>query len=275
MTRIRPLAWVRHPCAHASSHPLERFAIPPRITRFPAPDSSHRPTCAWCNGEVGTTGRTRMHRSAPARQTLLPARYPKTLFSPAREQPRWFSRIKSQGPTRKHVELRISSRTQAATIGVAVAFAWALKGFAEMDEQGLDALLRAWQQARGTRRSVGRGATTTLLGAVFGSTALRDTTSARKKKHKKKRKGGAAPPCLPSCGANICGTDGCGGTCGSCELCNACQGGQCAPAASDPGCAGQCRACLEGLCIQNVNGASCTEVANGQCQAGVCVPAQI
>ncbi len=65
--------------------------------------------------------------------------------------------------------------------------------------------------------------------------------------------------CKPSCGARVCGDDGCGGSCGKCTepakpLCDAVAGrcvSQCVPACSgrtcgDDGCGGTCGACATG-----------------------------
>jgi hypothetical protein len=38
---------------------------------------------------------------------------------------------------------------------------------------------------------------------------------------------GGNPSCSPSCLGNVCGADGCGGSCGSCLGDSTCQGGQC------------------------------------------------
>lgn len=40
--------------------------------------------------------------------------------------------------------------------------------------------------------------------------------------------------CTPSCGTNVCGDDGCGGSCGDCDPGFACSAGACVPASADP-----------------------------------------
>lgn len=42
---------------------------------------------------------------------------------------------------------------------------------------------------------------------------------------------GACEPCTPTCGAAVCGDDGCGGVCGSCQVGESCVAGACACAA--------------------------------------------
>ena len=80
--------------------------------------------------------------------------------------------------------------------------------------------------------------------------------------------------CAPTCGARVCGDDGCGGSCGACEGGQECSSeGQCAavpcvPACADracgpDGCAGSCGTCIDGQ--------ECS--ADGHCATSGCVPA--
>ncbi|MCB9751004.1 MAG: MYXO-CTERM sorting domain-containing protein [Myxococcales bacterium] len=64
---------------------------------------------------------------------------------------------------------------------------------------------------------------------------------------------GAGCNCDPSCGAAVCGDDGCGGSCGSCAGNEACVAGvcECQPACDglqcgDDGCGGECGTCPDG-----------------------------
>ena len=88
--------------------------------------------------------------------------------------------------------------------------------------------------------------------------------------------------CLPDCGGNECGDDGCGGSCGECEapldLCEAgvcvcpvapsCDGKEC----GDDGCGGDCGACPEGLsCVVGEDASLCAAPP----VAGQVVPTEI
>ena len=94
---------------------------------------------------------------------------------------------------------------------------------------------------------------------------------------------GAGCSCAPSCGGNVCGDDGCGGSCGSCGAGLNCQGGQCTCA--DVECNGSCcsagEVCSAGACCQpdcgtsqcgdDGCGGSCGDcTAPLTCQAGTC-----
>jgi hypothetical protein len=61
--------------------------------------------------------------------------------------------------------------------------------------------------------------------------------------------------CAPSCGNNVCGGDGCGGSCGTCGAGTTCSAGQCVcqPSCSGKscgpdGCGGSCGTCFSGTC---------------------------
>ena len=65
--------------------------------------------------------------------------------------------------------------------------------------------------------------------------------------------------CQPACGDNVCGDDGCGGSCGDCAPEENCVEGQCVPACvpdcvlkscGDDGCGGSCGECPDGeICV--------------------------
>ncbi len=46
---------------------------------------------------------------------------------------------------------------------------------------------------------------------------------------------GCSSSCVPMCGSNVCGDDGCGGSCGTCSGGTTCQGGQCVGGGMDSG----------------------------------------
>ena len=77
--------------------------------------------------------------------------------------------------------------------------------------------------------------------------------------------------CTPSCGMNVCGDDGCGGSCGSCDAGLSCEAGQCVAceaqcegkACGDDGCGGSCGTCGDD-----------SQCVDGQCEGceGSCLP---
>jgi len=102
--------------------------------------------------------------------------------------------------------------------------------------------------------------------------------------------------CVPACGDNICGDDGCGGVCGTCVAGAICQGGQCVcvpdctgKECGPNGCAGSCGTCQAGQqcnfgkceCAPSCAGKECGDDGCGgtcggcigtaaQCVAGKC-----
>ena len=68
--------------------------------------------------------------------------------------------------------------------------------------------------------------------------------------------------CAPVCGDNVCGDDGCGGSCGDCQASETCDAGACvcAPSCSDKGCG------------DDGCGGSCGDCAEGlSCSEGACI----
>jgi hypothetical protein len=73
------------------------------------------------------------------------------------------------------------------------------------------------------------GIWSTLLG-VASSDARKNRRKRRNKNKRNRRKGNGAtspPPCTPACAGNVCGDDGCGGSCGSCGTGQLCAAGAC------------------------------------------------
>jgi len=76
--------------------------------------------------------------------------------------------------------------------------------------------------------------------------------------------------CVPECGDNHCGDDGCGGVCGQCFGDIACTNGNCCTpecedqTCGDDGCGGTCGTCGEG---ETCNGGNCCEL---QCEGKNC-----
>ncbi len=68
--------------------------------------------------------------------------------------------------------------------------------------------------------------------------------------------------CMPTCMANACGDDGCGGLCGVCEGDTFCQGGQCAARPAD---------CGDGACGAGEDCWSCPVDCGACCGDGACV----
>jgi hypothetical protein len=119
----------------------------------------------------------------------------------------------------------------------------------DMDAGRFDDALRRLASAR--RPFLGAG-----LSVMFGL-ASPTLSDAKKKKRKKKKK--KTSKCTPNCTEQMCGDDGCGGSCGACATCQSCQNGQCVSKPSFTNC-GEGRACIGGQCAC-VNGRPC----NGQC----------
>ena len=72
-----------------------------------------------------------------------------------------------------------------------------------------------------------------------------------------------ATACTPSCGSNVCGSDGCGGFCGTCPTGQSCSSGQCV--------AGCTPSCGNNVCGSDGCGGSCGTCPSGQtCTAGQC-----
>jgi hypothetical protein len=132
-----------------------------------------------------------------------------------------------------------------------------------MSEHFFDVLLRRASTTASRRGIVGALAGLTLgeLGStVFGSADAEAKHHHHKNKKKQRRRKrqkndvATAPPppldCIASCTGNVCGDDGCGGSCGSCGAVS-CSNGVC-------DCTGQ------------PDGTDCG--SGGQCIAGVCTP---
>ena len=86
--------------------------------------------------------------------------------------------------------------------------------------------------------------------------------------------GGECVPCVPDCGANVCGDDGCGGSCGECGDGGTCLGGAChsgpgCEPSGGPGCDGcACEACVcaaDSYCCDTEYDGVCVEICVADC----------
>ena len=77
--------------------------------------------------------------------------------------------------------------------------------------------------------------------------------------------GDSGSSCTPSCGSNVCGSDGCGGSCGTCGSGYSCESGQCVAPTCTPSCSGK-------ECGPDGCGGSCGSCSGGEsCSSGQCV----
>jgi uncharacterized protein YkwD len=75
--------------------------------------------------------------------------------------------------------------------------------------------------------------------------------------------------CTPACGGNVCGDDGCGGSCGTCGAGRTCAAGACACASGTTDCGG--------TCVDTRTSAAhcggCNNTCAGTCSGGTCMTA--
>jgi hypothetical protein len=163
-----------------------------------------------------------------------------------------------------------------------------------MDDARFDTLTRSLTAARSRRATLA-----TLLGGPLVLLGLADAAAKKRKKKttKKRRPTQSAPaspsagPCIPACAGNVCGNDGCGGTCGiACSSPRICEGGRCVCPRDQHDCQGTCiprtrcctatdcqpgQGCFTGTCI-NLRGTcaagsnACTDHLSAACGGGSC-----
>jgi hypothetical protein len=77
-------------------------------------------------------------------------------------------------------------------------------------------------------------------------------------------------PCVPSCGAKVCGSDGCGGSCGDCEAGQQCKNGKCEDVGCEPDCGG--KECGADGCGGSCGDCPGEKICNnsGECVGGGC-----
>lgn len=127
-----------------------------------------------------------------------------------------------------------------------------------MDPERFDQLLRALTGSS-TRRGIARALVGLTIGGAWGYLLnIGDVGAKKRKKNRKKKKGqgSTTPPpppitCARDCAGNVCGDDGCGGSCGTCAGTATCENGQCqCPPANQCGtdCCDGPPSCFEEFC---------------------------